>query len=227
MRVALFGGTFDPFHQGHLDVAHAARRALQLDRVDILPSNVPPHRAPPHASAAHRFAMAALGVHGEEGLAVSDLEMLAPGASYTCATLDRLQATGVDTTTACFVIGADAFADIATWRQYPELLDRCHFIVVSRPSRRAPDLRALLPQLAARMLDAPVIGPFAVPPRPAIILVDAPTAPVSSTTVRQHLAAGLSIRGMVPDAVRAHIATHRLYTTPEMPDPARAPEMSS
>jgi nicotinate-nucleotide adenylyltransferase len=206
-RIGVLGGTFDPIHVGHIDVAEAARRALHLDQVLVMPSHVPPHRQPPRASAAHRFAMAALAVAGRPGLVVSDLEMESDGPSYTAATLDRFVARGVDTTGLFFVTGADAFREIETWMDYPRILDRCHFVVVSRPGSPASSLRVALPSLSDRMIKAP----GAAPARPGIFLIDAPTAPVSSTEVRRRAEAGASIEGLVPAAVAAHIAAHRLY----------------
>ena len=117
--VGIFGGTFDPIHVGHVDVANAARRALHLDRVLLMPANVPPHRAAPRASAPHRFAMAALAAASQEGLALLDLEMLSDEPSYTSATLDRLAARGLDARRVYLITGADAFRDIATWKDYP------------------------------------------------------------------------------------------------------------
>ena len=214
-RVGLLGGTLDPIHQGHLDVADAARRGLGLTRVLVMPSRIPPHRRAPHASAPHRFAMAALAVQRCQDLLVSDLEMLdtsdtAP--SYTSATLDRLATRGVDTRELFFITGADAFRDIRTWMGFPGILDRCHFVAVSRPGQPAEGLRSLLPELAGRMmtlqpgsLDQPAPG------RPSVILVDAPTAPVSSTEIRERIRTGESIDGMVAPEVAAYIAKHGLY----------------
>lgn len=207
MRLGLLGGTFDPIHVGHLDVAMAACRALPLDRVLLVPSNVPPHRGRPHASAPHRFAMTALAVLPFETLAVSDLDMLAEGPSYTTATLGRLAARGLDTTALFFVTGADAFRDIATWRDYPAILDRCHFVAVSRPGCPAASLRQALPELESRMRETPCD----IPAGPGIFLVEASTSAVSSTDVRSRIAAGSSIAGLVPDAVAAHIRKHGLY----------------
>ena len=206
-RRGLLGGTFDPIHVGHLDVADAARRVLGLDRVLIVPARVPPHRRPPFASAAHRFAMVALAVANRHGLLASDVEMDSDGPSYTAATLDRLVARGEDPASLFLVTGADACREIETWMGYPHLLDRCHFVVVSRPGHPAPALRAALPQLADRMTDTapPEAG------RPAIVLVDVPTAAVSSTEIRRRLAAGARVDGLVPDAVAAHLSRHRLY----------------
>lgn len=207
-RIGVLGGTFDPIHLGHLDVADAARTALGLARILLVPSRMPPHRRPPTVSPAHRFAMTALAAQAYPHLLVSDLEMDDAAPSYTAATLDRLAGRGVDTTRLFLITGADAFRDIGTWKDFPGLLDRCHFVVVSRPGHAAPALRAALPDLAARMLDAPC----AVPPRPAILLVDAATAPVSSTHVRQQLRAGATIEGLVPPPVAAYIGKHHLYT---------------
>ena len=206
-RIGVLGGTFDPIHVGHLDVAEAAHRALQLDQVLVMPARTPPHRQPPSASASHRFAMAALAVAGRQGLLVSDLEMETDGPSYTAATLDRLVARGMEMAGLFFVTGADAFREIETWMHYPRILDRCHFVVVSRPGTPAPSLRVALPSLADRMIDPPGI----VSARPGIFLIDAPTAPVSSTDVRRRVQEGASIDGLVPAAVAAHIATHGLY----------------
>jgi len=209
-RVGLLGGTLDPIHQGHLDVAEAARRALGLTRVLVMPSRIPPHRRAPRASAPHRFAMAALAVQSSPDFLVSDLEMLdtsdtAP--SYTSATLDRLAARGVNTRELFFITGADAFRDIRTWMGFPTILDRCHFVAVSRPGQPAEGLKSLLPELAGRML-APESS---LPDQPAIVLVDAPTAPVSSTEIRERIRTGESIEGMVPREVAAYIEKHGLY----------------
>lgn len=206
-RLGVLGGTFDPIHFGHLDVARAAQHLLGLDRILVVPSETPPHRAAPRASAAHRFAMATLAVQDDDDLIVSDVEMRGEGPAFTAATLERLRASGVDLARMVFITGADAFADIETWKDFPALLDRCHFAAVSRPGVPAGTLRARLPSLAARMVDAPV----ALPAAPAIVLVDSPTAAVSSTQVRRRVGAGESIHGLVPDAVADHISKHRLY----------------
>jgi nicotinate-nucleotide adenylyltransferase len=211
MRVGYFGGTFDPIHRGHLDVAEAARRALGLTHVYFVPADVPPHRQAPKASAAHRFAMVALALAPTPTFLVSDLEMRAGEPSYTSVTLDRLVARGVDTRTCCLITGADAFADIPSWKDYPAILDRCHMAVVSRPAHPAPQLRDTLPSIASRMI---LVDPSRVTPlpgSPGILLVDAPTAPVSSTGVRRCIAAGSPVHGLVPAAVEEYIQKHGLY----------------
>jgi nicotinate-nucleotide adenylyltransferase len=218
MKVGLFGGTFDPVHVGHLDVVRAARQALGLDSVWLVPARVPPHRRPPHASASHRFAMAALAIQAESGMLVADLEMEATGPSYTTATLDRIEARGWSLDGFVFIIGADAFRDIEAWKDYPRVLDRCDFAVVSRPGLPVTALREALPALAARMRDVSSSGqgrrptsPEAVGGRTGILLVDAPTSPVSSTDVRQAISSGASLVGLLPAGVASYIARHGLY----------------
>lgn len=210
-RVGLLGGTLDPIHLGHVETAVAAKRALQLDRVHVLPSNVPPHRpSQPMASSYHRFAMAALAVNGIAGLLASDMELRTPGTSYTVDTLLRFRAaTGLSVSQIFFITGADAFAEIATWHRYPEVLDLAHFIVVSRPGFPIETMRDRLPGLAARMLDTD--GGLGAVSGTAIFLVGARTPDVSSTDIRQRLMAHRSIDGLVPSSVARHIAQHGLY----------------
>jgi nicotinate-nucleotide adenylyltransferase len=216
--IGILGGTFDPVHTGHLAVALAARDALGLDAVTLVPTRVPPHRPrQPYASIYHRFAMTALAALSEEGLQVSDLELDAPGPSYTSMLLDRLHGEGYDASHIVFIIGADAFAEIATWHNYPAILNRCHFAVISRPGQQADELRARLPDLADRFI---TIGPdtgTAAPSvaltshAPAIFLIGAATPDVSSTEIRERRRAGLPIDGLVPEAVEQYIRRHALY----------------
>jgi len=211
--IGLVGGTFDPVHCGHLDVAHAARQALQLEKVLLIPSRTPPHRHAPQAKGLDRLAMVRLAIANDPGLEASTIELDAAGPSYTSTTLDRFAAAGMDLMTLCFVSGADAFAQIPTWHQYPDLLDRCHFAAVSRPGLPVERLRTQLPRLASRMISVSANQPWAMPSQASIFLIDAPTAPVSSTDVRAHIARGASVKGLVPDAVAAYIDAHRLYFT--------------
>jgi nicotinate-nucleotide adenylyltransferase len=223
--IGILGGTFDPVHSGHLAVALAARDALGLEAVALVPTRVPPHRPrQPYASIYHRFAMTALAALSAEGLQVSDLELDAPGPSYTSMLLERLHGEGYDASHIVFIIGADAFAEIATWHNYPAILNRCHFAVISRPGQQADELRARLPDLADRFVT------IAPEPRasqlqggeaaasvtltsraPAIFLIGAATPDVSSTEIRERLRAGLPIDGQVPEAVEQYIRRHDLY----------------
>lgn len=196
-RLGLLGGTFDPVHVGHLDAAAAARSALALDGVLFVPAHDPPHRqVDPRATAFHRFALLALAVDGVEGYRLSDLELRRSGPSYTATTLRALHAEGWSPAQLFFIIGADAFAEIATWYDYPSVLDCANFVVVARPG--APTV----PTTPARP---------ARPDQPGIHLVEAPTRDVSSTAIRVRLAAGHAISDLVPAPVARYIAAHGLY----------------
>src|SRR6185436_14107557 len=201
MRLGIFGGTLDPIHLGHLDTALAARSALGLDRVILMPAHIPPHRpARPIASGYHRFAMAAIAAVGIDGLEVSDLELDRDAPSYTADTLVEVRAAAsLAATQIFFITGADAFAEIATWRRYPEVLDLSNFAVVSRPGFGLDRLRASLPELTARMIDA-AAGRHGTD-KPVILLIDAPTRDISSTEVRRRLLAGEPVARMLPPGV--------------------------
>ena len=214
-RIGILGGTFDPIHCGHVGAAVAARDALGLTTVLVIPSHVPPHRPTrPVASAYHRFAMASLAVSSDPGLEVHDEELLTAGPSYTADTLERLHAKGLAASQIFFITGADAFADIATWKRYPEVLTLAQFVVVSRPGHSLDALRDRLPALADRMRPAGAREPET--PHPLIYLLPAPTPDVSSTTVRERLKRGEAITGLVPPLVEAHILKHRLYRTEQL-----------
>jgi len=215
-RTGVLGGTFDPIHAGHLDVADAARTELALDEVWLVPSCVPPHRmAGPHASVHHRFAMVALAAADRPGIVASDLELQAPGPSFTSATLNRLAATGRRPWQLFFITGADAFEEITTWRDYPDILDRAHFVVISRPGTPVGSLRRRLPALAPRMIgpDADLERRLVAGGATGVFLLDAATADVSSTDIRRRVASGGSLAGLVPAGVETYIRRHRLYAT--------------
>jgi nicotinate-nucleotide adenylyltransferase len=208
-RIGFLGGTFDPVHLGHIAAARAARAALALERVELVPARVPPHRhQKPCASAFHRFAMAALAVNGVDGLAVSDVELASDGPSYTAETLARLHGAGYSPSQIFFITGADAFADIETWRRYPDVLDLAHFVVIARPGHPLGDLPARLPAVAERMRPADT-APAAA--RTAVFLVDAATPDVSSTEIRRRIGGRQPLRGLLEASVEAHIVQHGLY----------------
>ena len=198
-RLGVLGGTFDPIHYGHLDAAAAARAALALDEVLIVPSHAPPHRpATPHATEFHRFALAALAIDGLDGYRVSDMELRRQGPSYTIATLRALHDAGWTPSQLFFILGADAFAELATWHKYPEVLDAANFAIVARPGAALDAAIDRVPGARARL------GRTLFP-------VPAMTRDVSSTAIRARLAARQSIDELVPVSIARHILAHNLY----------------
>jgi nicotinate-nucleotide adenylyltransferase len=209
-RLGVLGGTFDPVHFGHLDAADAARSALALHDVLFVPSHDPPHRSvDPHATAFHRFALVALAISGIAGWRASDEELLRDGSSYTSETLRALHAAGWAPSQIFFILGADAFAEIATWHEFPAVLDAAHFAVIARPGTTIEAALARTPGLRARARQ-PSTDPGTGGPT-GIFLVEAATRDVSSTIVRGRLAAGQPVDDLVPSAVARHIAAHHLY----------------
>ena len=210
-RIGILGGTFDPLHWGHLDVGDVAASELTLTRLFVITSNVPPHRPQPLASSYHRFAMVSLAVLDRPDWRAADLELRHDAPSFTSRTLDLFHERGYLSSELFFVIGADAFAEIASWRDYPRILDAAHVAVVSRPGFSVTELPRRLPSLANRMARPPIDAISQIDP--LIILIDAPTADVSSTAIRQRLADGESIAGLVPPHVQQHIEHHGLYSS--------------
>lgn len=227
-RIGVLGGTFDPIHLGHLSLARQASDGLALGRVLLLPSRTPPHRpVDPSASVFHRFAMVALAAAADSRLVASDVELGRDGPSYTADTLRALHATGIEGWQIFFITGADAFAEIATWREYPAVLDLANFIVCSRAGVAATSLAGRLPDLAPRMIPVPYPGSedpglhandaglrrVVVMQRPEtrVFLLDCATPDVSSTDIRARARAGRPLAGLVPPEVDAHIRRHGLY----------------
>jgi nicotinate-nucleotide adenylyltransferase len=213
-RVGVLGGTFDPIHKGHLDAGRAVQRALGLSEMFVVTASTPPHRTPV-ASSYHRFAMVALAVAGLENWRASDLELGLDGPSFTTDTLQRFHQIGFAAAELFFVIGVDAFVEIETWRDYPAILERAHFAVVSRARFDVEALAARLPRLAHRMVQPERPAAAGLREGPLIFLINAQTADVSSTAIRQRRAAGESIAGLVPPMVEQHIERHGLYSLTE------------
>ena len=195
-RLGILGGTFDPIHVGHLDAAGAALTALSLDEVLLLPSRDPPHRpGDPLATAFHRFALVALAIQEHPRYRASDIELRRAGPTYTVTTLRELQGSGWKPSQIFFILGADAFAEIATWHEYPAVLECANFAVISRPG--------------ATMAPGPATAAGAA--GTGIYHVEARTRDVSSTLIRARLAAGQPIDDLTPPPVAAYIRAHHLY----------------
>lgn len=207
-RIGLLGGTFDPVHVGHLAVGQAAAAALGLDQVRLVPSRQPPHRSGAVASPHHRFAMAALVALDQPGWSVSDVELAREGPSFSYDTLLAVAAEGYQATQIFFLLGADAFAEIATWSRFPAVLDLAHFVVVTRPGTALADVEGRVPTLVSRFTTPAALATRGTP---GIVTLAAATPDVSSTTIRSRAARGESLDGLVTGPVERYIRRHHLY----------------
>ena len=202
MRRAVFGGTFDPIHLGHLLLAEACREQARLDQVWFMPAALSPHkvalRAP--ASAHDRAEMVRLAIGGHTPFQVSELELEREGLSYTVDTLETLRREYPQDEW-FLLLGGDALADFPRWRAPARICELATPLVVSRPGATPPDLQLLAPFLPAAAT---------TPPRESL-LVNMPQVDISSTDIRDRVAQGHSIRFRVPRAVEAYIQAHGLY----------------
>ncbi len=187
MRLALFGGTFDPIHNGHLAMAREAARHRALDKVLFIPANCPPHKASgTHAPYEDRFRMVEIACAGEPRFEASRLEE-GTGRSYSIDTIEKVRATLAPGDELDFLIGADAFAEIETWHRWQDVVREVSFIVVSRPGKQ-----------------------YGIPPGARVHRIDDLSLPASSSEIRRKLAAG-DWNVDVPPEVLAYIRSRGLY----------------
>ena len=188
MRLALFGGTFDPIHNAHLTVAREAADQFALDQVWFIPAAHPPHKSDnTGANYEDRYRMTELACQADPRFIPSRLEA-GDGKSYTIDTVEKVRGMGHEP---YFIIGADAFAEIQSWHRWQDLLRETEFIVVTRPGHQ-----------------------YASPPAARVSRLDTVVMPVSSSEVRRQLAAGQTPREL-PLAVGAYIAERGLYYFPK------------
>ncbi len=207
-RIALLGGTFDPIHIGHLRGAVEVAEQFALDELRLIPSARPPHRSTPQVSAQQRLDMVRLAVQGVPPLCVDDRELRRDRPSWTIDTLESLRTELGDGVQLLLLLGWDAFCGLPTWHRWQELLDHCHILVLQRPDADSDAPEALRDLLAARSVTDPqaLRGPAG-----QIAFVWQMPLAVSATQLRERLAAGRSIRFLVPDAVLTYIHAHGLY----------------
>ena len=222
MNIGLFGGTFDPIHHGHIALARAAKDRFQLGRIYFVPANVPPHKQrQPVTPYFHRYAMVVLATMGEKGFVPSLLEApgvvavpapsgkgrqaahAVPGANYSIDTVRRLKESAKKSDRLFFLIGMDAFDDIANWHEAEALFHECEFVVASRPGYSLADVANALPE---NLRPAPAVTkPFAKQPAKGdlvlsgatVHLLDSVHQPVSATAIREAVAAKRPLRKFV------------------------------
>ena len=210
--IGILGGTFDPVHRAHLQLAADACVQLDLAQVLWIPSGNPPHREQPHASAGQRLAMVALALDGYPHFSIDDSEVRSSAPSYTVTSLQRLRALH-GTRPLVLLLGADAFLGLAGWHRWRELFAFAHIAIATRPSyvldpqqmdaalreeylaRRSEDFSRLTMQPAGSIIE------FAIAP-----------LEISASSIRAKLAAGQDAQDLLPRTVLDYIANNHLYS---------------
>lgn len=212
--IAFFGGSFDPIHSGHMAVALAAQRRFHLDAIYFVPSSRPPHKLKHRLEVfAHRYAMVALACAEHPLYIPSVAEAPADGASthvyFSIDTVRKFRKDFPDDHL-YFILGADSFLEIPTWKSYEALLDTCDFIVASRPGFRIEAIRLVIPpEKLGRVASS---DPHTIVLRKSRVhLLTTVANHVSSTEIRRHVSRGQSIHELVPARVEEYILRQALY----------------
>jgi len=225
MNLALFGGTFDPVHRGHLAVARAAAKAFALRLIYFVPADLPPHKGNRVLTDfRHRIAMLALATAENDSFVPSLLEADSAQPNYSIETVRRFKRTLKKADHLYFLIGIDAFMEISTWRQPVQLLGECDFIVASRPGYSLADVGKALPEAlrpSAEVLDAlrqqQAGGTIALPSTTIHLLSDV-NEKISSTRIRAAARKSLNqLSGYVPEPVARYIKKEHLYMATALP----------
>src|SRR6202521_2601175 len=236
MNIGLFGGTFDPIHRGHMALARGAQERFQLGCIHFVPANIPPHKQRhPITSYFHRYAMVALATVNEKAFVPSLLEApgeaplaettrkkgkaehTEPGTNYTIDTVRRLKQTLKKSDRLFFLVGIDAFRDVAKWREARSLLAECDFIVASRPGYSLRDVAESLPEdlrppaaVSRPFQKQPAKGDLVLP-GVTLHLLEGVNQSVSATAIRGAAAQGKPLGRWLDPRVADYVRKHELY----------------
>ena len=193
-RIALYGGTFDPIHLGHLEIARKVLELFEIEKVLFIPAQAPPHKVGrPVTEPIHRYAMLALATQNDPRLAISTFELDAPNRRYTVDTVEHFQTALGQSTELFFIMGADSWSEIKTWREWERLLSKINHIVVTRPGYEVAEAP---PNVKHR-----------------ITFTDAVMKDVSATTIRRLASEGRmeELAQLVPAPVAEYIKKYQIY----------------
>ncbi|SCX39236.1 nicotinate-nucleotide adenylyltransferase [Nitrosospira sp. Nsp1] len=213
--IGIFGGTFDPIHYGHLRIAEEIAEMIDVRKMHFIPAGCPRLRHSPEASLQHRAAMVGLAIQSNARFILDEREIRRPGVSYTVESLRELkQELGKDVAL-CFVTGADAFMNLAAWHNWRELFGLCHFIIAARPGHMLtvnPDIlpKELNAECARRWVSS--VDSLKHATSGMIFIAQTTLLDISATVIRARVAAGKSIRYLMPDAALDYIAANHLYS---------------
>ncbi|HTA76865.1 MAG TPA: nicotinate-nucleotide adenylyltransferase [bacterium] len=203
--VAIFGGTFNPIHFGHLCIAEEIRTKFNLDKVIFVPTNLPPHKNPSDlVSARQRWLMTHLATVSNPCFEVSTFEIDSGGKSYAVDTIKHFRKHFGDKVKIYFIIGADMLVDIAAWKNIGEILKLCRFIAVSRPGY---DVQKIFNQYYLSSKNTSIASEL----MENVLVEDVATLDISSTSIRQRVKEWKSIKYLVPETVEQFMHNQQLY----------------
>lgn len=206
--IAIFGGTFDPVHYGHLRAAAEVSEQLGVQDFRLVPAGQPPHREGTWAEARHRLAMLELALAPHADLSVDDREVQRSGPSYMSETLASIRAEA-DELPIMLCLGQDAANDLDRWHDWKRLLDCAHLVVMTRPDAQPQYSAELQEHFSGRFVDRP--AGLMDAPAGRICNVDVTRLAISSTDIREQLGSGRDPRFLLPSTVLAYIRKHGLY----------------
>jgi nicotinate-nucleotide adenylyltransferase len=205
-KIALFGGTFDPIHLGHATVAADAVKQIGAEKIVFIPAKRSPLKGfLPKASDADRFQMIALAIADEKSFEVSDYELSKPAPSYTLETVGKFQKDFGSQTSIHWLVGADSIDDLMYWYKIVELIDACHLTTMYRAGCEPPNFAGFEGLWGRRRVE-----------KLQRDVVQTPLIDISSTDIRNRLAAGHDVAEMLHPAVADYIRGHRLYQSKDM-----------
>lgn len=212
-RIAIYGGSFDPFHLGHLVPVVRAQETFLFEAVYFVPAGSPPHKdSGPLTPVTHRLAMVAMATLPYDNFFTSDDEVFAPQPTYSVETVRRFRERFPDSTF-FFILGSDSFSQISSWEMWEELVDSVHLVVLHRAHMWGQELQQRVPERLLSRLK--LVEPFeevADPKELTIYLLNHEPFPISGTSIRARQSRGLPIRELVPHEVHSYIEKYGLYT---------------
>ena len=216
-RIALYGGTFDPVHSGHVEIARKVSELFEIEKVLFIPAQVAPHKiGKPVTEPIHRYAMLALATQNDPRLSISTFELDAPDRRYTVDTVEHFQRTLGDSAELFFIMGADSWSEITTWREWNRLLGVVNHIVVTRPGYEI-ERAHVGNEIASRIVDLRASGASVDSvTQPRIYLTDAVMKDVAATDIRLVAREGRfeELAQLVPEAVAEYIVKYSVYQGP-------------
>ncbi|HQN64157.1 MAG TPA: nicotinate-nucleotide adenylyltransferase [Methylophilus sp.] len=208
--IGLFGGTFNPIHNGHLHLASSLLKKVGFEEIRFIPAAIPPLKDMPQVTASQRAAMLSIAINNIPQFKLDTRELRRSGISYTIDTLTSLRQELGDNTSMCWLIGMDAFSQLDQWHRWHELFDFAHFIIVERPLKAQHALSAKLENVfRQRLTDSPEL--LRAHSCGYCFKLEIDALAISSTGIRQRLAKGLSVDSMLPMNVYDYIQQHHLY----------------